>query len=131
MSGRPDRQILEHGQDKAEVEALPRLLAELGFEERSNWRLFNLPGGDWAGKVKWMGGTQTLSMACKNKAHGPKCKMMLRLQRGPSPYKRIDLIMAAYRWLARGRGVSKHVHFNDAVEVKRSFGMRPRVVAAA
>ena len=116
---------------EAEVEALPRLLAELGFEERSNWRLFNLPGGDWAGKVNWMGGTQTLSMVCKNKAHGPECKMMLRLQRGPSRYKRIDLIMAAYRWLARGRGVSKQVHFNDAVEVKRSFGMRPRVVAAA
>ena len=39
--------------------------------------------------------------------------------------------MTAYRWLARGRGVPKQVHFNDAVEVTRSFGMRPRVVAAA
>ena len=104
-------------------------LATLGMQELAGWRISDV-GGELAGVLAWMVANETLSVVCKRKSHackGHECKMMIRVpvaRRGTVTWA--QQLVAAYRWLARGRVLSRDGHLEEADTVKRSFGMKPR-----
>ena len=116
-----------HGDlDKAQV--AEDLLRRLGFVGKPGWQIHSADDNRPVGKLNWIAATDTLSVVCKCPGHANNCKMMLRLpaaERGR--HDKFDLICAGYQWLHDGLAEDRGTHLARAAEVKRSFGMKPRV----